>query len=117
MMLRNGAARILIQATKLDPSRIAGPMTGRFIPKQSQIRRRDTNDMVNSFKPKVLAAHALAEGGTVWLDADGQWTRREADAVLIEDAATADLFLLDAEARGHEVAGAHLVDARLVCTD
>lgn len=68
--------------------------------------------MPRSYTPKVLTANALLEGDVVWLDADGHWTRKIEDAALIEDEMTADLHLLDAHARGHEVVGAYLADAR-----
>ena len=64
------------------------------------------------FTPKVLTANALLEGDVVWLAADGRWTRRMEEAALIEDEATAELHLLDAHARGHEVVGAYLTDAK-----
>ena len=64
------------------------------------------------FTPKVLTANALLEGDVVWLDPNGQWTRRMEDAALIEDEATAELHLLDAHARAHEVVGAYLTDAK-----
>ncbi len=63
------------------------------------------------FTPKVLTANALLEGDVVWLDASGHWTRQMARAALIEDAATAELHLLDAHARAHEVVGPYLADA------
>jgi hypothetical protein len=68
--------------------------------------------MTRPYTPKVLTANALLEGDVVWLDTAGQWTRRMDQAVLIEDEATAELHLLDAHARGHEVVGAYLADAR-----
>ncbi|MBF9058831.1 DUF2849 domain-containing protein [Rhodobacterales bacterium HKCCSP123] len=67
--------------------------------------------MPRPFSPKVLTANALLEGDVVYLAADGHWTRHHAEAELIEDEATAELRLLDAEARGHEVVGAYLADA------
>ena len=67
--------------------------------------------MPRPFSPKVLTANALMEGDVVYMAADGHWTRRHAEAELIEDAATAELRLLDAAARGHEVVGAYLADA------
>lgn len=67
--------------------------------------------MPRPFSPKVLTANALMEGDVVYMTADGDWTRDHAEAELIADAATADLRLLDAEARGHEVVGAYLADA------
>ena len=68
--------------------------------------------MPRPFTPKVLTANALLEGDVVYMTEDGQWTRRHSEAELIEDAALADLRLLDAEARGHEVVGAYLADAK-----
>ena len=67
--------------------------------------------MPRPFTPKVLTANDLMLGDVVYMTADGGWTRRHAEAELIEDAATAELKLLDAEARGHEVVGAYLADA------
>lgn len=68
--------------------------------------------MPRPFTPKILTANALVEGDVVYLDARGQWTRRPAEALLIEDEADAALHLLDAEARAHEVVGPYLADAR-----
>ena len=67
--------------------------------------------MPRPFTPKVLTANDLMLGDVVYLSADGGWTRRHEDAELIEDQGTAELKLLDAEARGHEVVGAYLADA------
>lgn len=67
--------------------------------------------MSRPFSPKVLTANALLEGDVVYMTAAGHWTRHHAEAELIEDAATAELRLLDAEARGHEVVGAYLAEA------
>jgi hypothetical protein len=68
--------------------------------------------MPRPFTPKVVTANALLQGDVVYLTHDGEWTRRHAEAELIEDAGLADLRLLDAEARGHEVVGAYLADAQ-----
>jgi hypothetical protein len=67
--------------------------------------------MPRPFSPKVLTANALMQGDVVYMAADGSWTRHHAEAELIADAATAELRLLDAEARGHEVVGAYLANA------
>ena len=67
--------------------------------------------MPRPFTPKVLTANDLMLGDVVYMTADGGWTRRHAEAELIEDVATAEFKLLDAEARGHEVVGAYLADA------
>ena len=64
-------------------------------------------------KPKVLTANALLEADVVYLAPDGGWTRQHDKALLITDAATAELHLLDAAARGHEVVGAYLADAKV----
>jgi len=68
--------------------------------------------MPRPYTPKVLTANALIEGDVVWLDSQGQWTRKIEDAALIEDEATGDLHLLDAHARAHEVVGPYLAEAR-----
>ncbi|AHM04860.1 hypothetical protein roselon_02541 [Roseibacterium elongatum DSM 19469] len=59
----------------------------------------------------MLTANDLLLGDAVWLAPDGSWTRQMSDALLIEDPGSADLHLLDAEARGHEVVGPYLADA------
>ncbi len=68
--------------------------------------------MSRPFTPKVLTANALLEGDVVYATADGAWTRNHAEAELLQDETLADLKLLDAEARGHEVVGAYLADAK-----
>ncbi|GAA5078822.1 DUF2849 domain-containing protein [Roseibacterium beibuensis] len=68
--------------------------------------------MPRPFTPKVLTANDLLLGDAVWLAPDGSWTRHMSEALLIEDQASADLHLLDAEARGHEVVGPYLADAQ-----
>ena len=64
------------------------------------------------YTPKVLTANALLEGDVVWLAADGHWTRQMDEAALIEDEASAELHLLDAHARAHEVVGPYLAEAK-----
>lgn len=71
--------------------------------------------MPRPFTPKVLTANDLLEGDVVYLGPDGRWTRVHAEALLIEDEAAARIHLLDAEARGHEVVGPYLADARQGC--
>jgi hypothetical protein len=56
-------------------------------------------------------ARDLVSGETVYLGRNGDWTRDRDFALLIDDATTADLHLLDAEARAHEVMAPHLADA------
>ncbi len=68
--------------------------------------------MARAFTPKVLTANALLEGDVVYLDAQGHWTRDHLKATLIEDEATADIRLLEAQAQGHEIVGAYLADAK-----
>ena len=68
--------------------------------------------MSRPFTPKVVTANDLLAGDVVYLAADGQWTRHHEEAELLEDAGLAELKLLDAEARGHEVVGAYLAEAR-----
>ena len=60
---------------------------------------------------RFLAAKDIITGDTVYLDGNGDWTRDKAHALRIEDALTADLHMLDAEARGHEVSAPYLAEA------
>lgn len=66
--------------------------------------------MPRPFTPKAVTANALLEGDVVYLTANGDWTRHLSEAELLTDQGLADLKLLDAEARGHEVVGAYLAD-------
>lgn len=68
--------------------------------------------MPRPFTPKVVTANALLEGDVVYLKADGEWTRRLAEAELLDEAGLAELKLLDAQARAHEVVGPYLADAQ-----
>jgi len=67
--------------------------------------------MARTFTPKVVTANALLEGDAVWLTEDNRWTRNMAEAELLTDEAHADLRLLEAQARAHEIAGAYLANA------
>ena len=67
--------------------------------------------MPRPFKPKVVTANALLEGDVVYLTKQGHWTRHHHEADLIEDQATADIRLLEAQALAHEVVGPYLADA------
>ena len=68
--------------------------------------------MSRQFTPKVITANALLEGDAVWLTADDRWTRRMAEAELIEDEARAELRVRVAAAQASVVVGAYLADAR-----
>jgi hypothetical protein len=68
--------------------------------------------MSRGFSPKVVTANDLLTGEVVYLTADDRWTPHHHEAELIEDEAEAQLRLLAAEARAHEVVGAYLADAR-----
>ena len=68
--------------------------------------------MSRRFTPKVITANDLREGDTVWLTADDRWSRDHNEAELIEDEAHAQIRLLQASARGAEVVGTYLADAR-----
>jgi hypothetical protein len=68
--------------------------------------------MARPFTPKVLTANDLLSGDVVYLTPEGGWSRQHREAELLQDAALAELRLLDAEARGHEIVGAYLADAR-----
>lgn len=67
--------------------------------------------MARTFTPKVVTANALLEGDVVYLTAQGDWTRFHAEADLVEDQATADIRLLEAQAQAHLVVGPYLADA------
>jgi hypothetical protein len=69
--------------------------------------------MTPGLKRRHLMATDLVSGETVYLGRNGDWTRDRDFALLIDDATTADLHLLDAEARAHEVMAPHLTDARI----
>ena len=68
--------------------------------------------MPRPFTPKVVTANALLEGDAVWLTIDDRWSRDIAEAELLTDEAHADLRLIEAQARQHEVAGVYLAEAR-----
>lgn len=68
--------------------------------------------MSKPFTPKVVTANALIEGDVVYLTHQGHWTRNHAEADLIEDAGTAEIRLLEAQALAHEVVGPYLADAK-----
>lgn len=68
--------------------------------------------MPRPFTPKVVTANDLIEGDVVYLTADDTWSRRHAEAELIEDEAHAQIRLLEAQARQDRVVGAYLADAR-----
>ncbi len=61
--------------------------------------------------PAVITANDLREGHVVWMCDDG-WTAHPDRATLYEDAAIADLALLDAIAQGHIVVGPYLAEAK-----
>ncbi|KQI73079.1 sulfite reductase [Loktanella sp. 5RATIMAR09] len=67
--------------------------------------------MPRSFTPKVVTANALLEGDAVWLTEADTWTRDIREAEYITDEAHADIRLLEAQARKHEIAGAYLAEA------
>lgn len=64
-----------------------------------------------AFTPKVVTANALLEGDVVWLTEDDRWTRRMAEAELIEDEAIADDRLVFALTQSNVVVGPYLADA------
>ncbi|MBY5972306.1 hypothetical protein PSM7751_02295 [Pseudooceanicola marinus] len=66
--------------------------------------------MPRPFTPKVVTANALLEGDVVYLTADDRWTRDLSEAELLTDEAHAELRLIDANARQHEVVGPYLAD-------
>lgn len=69
--------------------------------------------MSRGFTPKVVTANDLVEGDVIYLTADDRWTRRHAEAELIDDEAHAQMRLLHAVAQKRIAVGAYLADARL----
>lgn len=69
--------------------------------------------MSKPFTPKVVTANALLEGDVIYLDAKSEWVRDLQDAEVLTDQATADLKLLEAEARAHETVGVYLADVAI----
>ncbi len=67
--------------------------------------------MKGRFTPKIITANALLEGDVVYLTADDRWSRRIAEAELIEDEAHAQIRLIDAQAQTGAVVGVYLADA------
>jgi len=67
--------------------------------------------MPRPFTPKVITANALLEGDVIYLTTQGHWTRNHNEADLIEDPATAEIRLLEAQALAHEAVGPYLADA------
>ncbi len=68
--------------------------------------------MAREFTPKVVTANDLLEGDVVYQTADDRWSRRLAEAELIEDEAHATIRLLDASQQANTIVGAYLADAR-----
>ena len=68
--------------------------------------------MAKAFTPKVVTANALLEGDAVWFTIDDTWTRDIREAELLDDAAHADIRLMDAQKRQDEIAGAYLAEAK-----
>ena len=68
--------------------------------------------MSRPFTPKVVTASALVEGDVVYLTPDGQWSRRHAEAELIDDPARAEARLAEAAAQAGHVVGPYLAEAR-----
>lgn len=59
--------------------------------------------------PGVLTANNLRDGRCVWMSADG-WTTDPRRATVYDDGDLAEFALLEAQAQGHEVVGAYLVE-------
>jgi hypothetical protein len=68
--------------------------------------------MSRPFTPRVVTANALVEGDVVYLTPDGRWSRRHADAELIETPDRAAARLAAAAAQAGAVVGAYLAEAR-----
>ena len=66
--------------------------------------------MPAAFTPKVVTGNHLMDGDVIYLTLDDSWTRDLAQAEILDDEAHADLRLIDAAARVHEIVGAYLTD-------
>ena len=60
----------------------------------------------------MVTANDLAEGDSVWLTAEGRWTRHLHEAELIETPERAEARLALAAAQTGTVVGAYLADAK-----
>ncbi|SMX34710.1 DUF2849 domain-containing protein [Actibacterium lipolyticum] len=69
--------------------------------------------MSRKFTPKVVTANDLLEGDSIWMTADGEWTRDIAKAEYLEDADHAEARLKLAESQPGKIVGAYLADAKL----
>ncbi|HEY0213901.1 MAG TPA: DUF2849 domain-containing protein [Paenirhodobacter sp.] len=67
--------------------------------------------MARKFTPKVLTANDLRLGDVVYMTAAGNWTRCHQHALLLEDEADADLWLLKAIGQAAVIVGPYLADA------
>ena len=61
-------------------------------------------------KPRVVTANDLFEGDAVWLTASGAWSRRLAEAHVVESDDEAERRLSEAQAQAHAVVGAYLAE-------
>lgn len=67
--------------------------------------------MSRAFTPKVVTANDLTSGDVIYLTEADTWSRLHHEAELIEDAAHAQMRLLDGQ-RAKAAIGAYLADAR-----
>jgi len=68
--------------------------------------------MTRRYTPQVVTASDLRLGDVVYLTADDRWTRLHHEAELIDDAAQAQIRLLQAATQKLVVVGAYLADAK-----
>ncbi len=68
--------------------------------------------MSRPFTPKIITANDLLSGEVVYLDRDGLWSPRHADALLLTEADEAGDRLAGAMDQSGRVIGAYLADAR-----
>lgn len=68
--------------------------------------------MSRKFTPKVVTASDLLDGDTIWLTADGGWTRDMCDAELLEDEERANERLALAESQALRIVGPYLANAQ-----
>ncbi len=68
--------------------------------------------MARPFTPKIVTANDLVTGDVIYLAQDGSWVREMCMAALLEDEATAQARLFEAETQPHIAVGPYLADAK-----
>ncbi|MCP5085696.1 MAG: DUF2849 domain-containing protein [Rhodobacteraceae bacterium] len=67
--------------------------------------------MVRKFTPKVLTANHLINGDVIYWNADDRWVGNHGEALLIDDEATANALLAQAQSQPEIAVGPYLANA------